>query len=104
MDDAHLYRGIRYVENNPVRAKITKQPWQYEWSSCPDHTGERENPLIKISNYKTVKKEGWKEYLKEDDPDGVNEIRLKTQRGLVAGTDKFIKKFQNLWKMRIYEL
>ena len=25
LDDAHLYRAIRYVENNPVRAKIVKQ-------------------------------------------------------------------------------
>ncbi|MFH1901737.1 MAG: hypothetical protein ABIK26_05760 [Candidatus Omnitrophota bacterium] len=33
----------------------------------------------------------WRDYLKENDRDIVDEIRLKTNRGLAVGTDKFVK-------------
>ena len=92
LDDAHLYRAIRYVENNPVRAKIVKKAWEYKWSSAPDHTGEREKPLIML---KTTQDRGdWKEYLQEDDSQLAEEVRIKTNRGLVVGTDEFVKKIE----------
>jgi hypothetical protein len=40
-------------------------------------------------------KKEWMEYLSESDDDMVNEIRLKTQRGLAVGTDRFIRKIEN---------
>jgi len=92
LDDAHLYRAIRYVENNPVRAKIVKKAWEYKWSSAPDHTREREKPLIRL---KTTQDRGdWREYLQEDDSQLVEEVRRKTNRGLVIGTDEFVKKLE----------
>ena len=41
LDDVHLYRAIRYVENNPIRAKIVKEAWRYKWSSAADHVGKK---------------------------------------------------------------
>ena len=55
LDDAHLYRAIRYVENNPVRAKMVKNAWDYEYSSAKDHTDMRNKPLIRIIAYKGMK-------------------------------------------------
>ena len=37
LDEAHLYRAIRYVENNPARDKITNKAWDCEYSSAKDH-------------------------------------------------------------------
>ena len=91
LDDIHLYRAIRYIENNPIRAKIVKNAWEYKWSSASDHAGSRERGPIKLVNYKAIKLKDWRDYLKEDDPDMVDEMRLKTNRGLVVGTDRFIK-------------
>ncbi len=91
LDEAHLYRAIRYVENNPVRAKITQDAWKYKWSSASDHAGDRDKGPIKLTSYKTVKLTEWRSYLRENDPDIIDEIRLKTNRGLVVGTDKFVK-------------
>jgi len=99
LDDSHLYRAIRYVENNPVRAKIVKQPWDYEYSSAKDHLQQRIKPLIKLNlKYQPIVFNEWKEYLKEDDPDIYNEIRLKTSRGLVVGTQNFIKTLEKRLK------
>ncbi|MDD3365251.1 MAG: transposase [Syntrophomonas sp.] len=33
-DDAYLLTVIRYIHNNPVKAKIVNNPEQYQWSSC----------------------------------------------------------------------
>ena len=33
----------------------------------------------------------WRDYLKENDPEMIDEIRLKTNRRLMVGTDKFVK-------------
>ena len=41
MDDAHLYHGLRYVERNPVRARIVRVPWVYHWSSAGFRVGRR---------------------------------------------------------------
>ena len=95
LGDSHLYRAIRYIENNPVRVKIVKNAWEYEWSSAKDHAECRNNkPLIDLGKYKTVEKKEWKDYLREDDSEMAVDIRLKTKRGLVVGTDKFIKKLE----------
>lgn len=100
LDDAHLYRAIRYVEKNPIRAKIVKQPWDYEYSSARDHLQQREGePLIKLNlKYQPIPLNEWKEYLQEDDFDMCNEIRLKTTRGLVVGTQSFIKTLEKRLK------
>lgn len=92
LDESHLYRAIRYVENNPVKAKIVKEAWKYKWSSAADHSQEREKPVIKLKNLSGIK--DWKEYLKEEDTEMVKEIRLKTERGLVVGTEKFVKNLE----------
>ena len=39
LDEQHLWITLRYVELNPVRAGLVKQPEQYCWSSAAAHTG-----------------------------------------------------------------
>lgn len=95
LDDKHLYRAIRYVENNPLRAKIVKEAWGYEWSSAKDHVGERKERLITL---KDSSRGDWRDYLKEDDVDMTTEIRSKTNKCLAIGTNKFIEKLEETLK------
>lgn len=37
MDDAHLMAAIRYVENNPVKAKLVEDAGDWLWSSARAH-------------------------------------------------------------------
>ena len=37
MDDTYLLRALRYVENNPVRARIVKRAEDHPWSSARAH-------------------------------------------------------------------
>jgi len=95
LDEGHLYRAIRYVERNPVRAGMVNKAWEYRWSSARCHTGKDKEGIILLSKSFDMGKKEWMEYLSESDDDMVNEIRLKTQRGLAVGTDRFIRKIEN---------
>lgn len=39
MDEAHLHVCLRYVELNPVRARLVERPEQWPWSSARSHLG-----------------------------------------------------------------
>ena len=42
MDERHLLRAARYVERNPVRARLCRAPWRWRWSSAAAH--EKKGP------------------------------------------------------------
>jgi len=94
LDETHLYRAIRYVESNPVRAKMVKNAWDYKWSSAPLHAGTEKAPIITLKKILDMNPSQWKEYLNEADMEMVEEIRLKTKRGLVIGAEAFIKRLE----------
>jgi putative transposase len=89
LDERHLIAAARYVEMNPVRAKIIKLPWEYPWSSAAYHAGLQESdPLVKDKTLRGLVKE-WQEYLfngegKEE------ELRLATRTGRPAGDERFV--------------
>ncbi len=39
MDDPYMWATVRYIERNPVRARIVKRAEDYEWSSAAAHCG-----------------------------------------------------------------
>lgn len=41
MDDAHLMAAVRYVENNPVAAKMAARAESWRWSSARSHIAGR---------------------------------------------------------------
>lgn len=94
LDDVHLYRAIRDVEQNPVRAKIVELAWQYDWSSAKEHVGIVKE-IIPLSQAFDRDGESWKRYLRGADEEMSCEMRLKTQRGLAIGTEQFIQKAES---------
>lgn len=44
--DAYLLRAMRYIELNPVRARMVATPEDYPWSSVHGHLGLRPDPLL----------------------------------------------------------
>ncbi|WP_237716140.1 transposase, partial [Xanthomonas phaseoli] len=39
-------RCYRYIELNPVRARLTDNPAAYRWSSCPANLGQRRHSAL----------------------------------------------------------
>ena len=45
-EDAYFLACCRYIEANPVRAKLAKHPRDYPWSSYPAHAAGVEDKLV----------------------------------------------------------
>jgi putative transposase len=49
MDEAYVLSAARYVELNPVRAKLAPSPEQYPWSSAKAHLNGQDDQLVKVA-------------------------------------------------------
>jgi len=92
LDDEHLCAAIRYVERNPVRARIVRKAEHYAWSSAAAHCGLRSDPLLSpLPAAVPVRTEDWSRWLAEkDDEKMLATIRLRTRTGRPAGNKRFI--------------
>ena len=48
MDDDHLLAAARYVELNPVRARLAERPQDWPWSSARAHLTGRDDALVSV--------------------------------------------------------
>jgi putative transposase len=48
MDQHHLLAGARYVELNPVRARLVARPPDWRWSSAAAHLAGRDDGLVQV--------------------------------------------------------
>jgi putative transposase len=63
MDEPHFLLCLRYVENNPVRAKLVKQPQQRPWSSASAHIKAKNDILVNVSPALSIVQDDWKRFL-----------------------------------------
>jgi len=49
MDEQHLLAAARYVEMNPVGAKLVDNPEDYRWSSVHAHLSGKDDELTKVA-------------------------------------------------------
>jgi len=107
MDDAHLIAAVRYVENNPVAARMVERAEDWRWSSARSHIAGRRvagDPLTDVaalrahvSNWRAMLRYGAE--LGEAGAEGVRiarmvEARLRTGRPL--GTDAWLARQEAL--------
>lgn len=100
--DHHIEQAIRYVERNPVRAKIVNQPWEYVWSSAKAHMGKtyRLIELADINEY--IKVNSWKDFLiPTERSEELKFIRDATQQGKFLGPAKRIPLFEEKFKRKL---
>lgn len=70
LDEDYFWAAIRYVERNPVRAKMVRQAESYPWSSARGHCGIREDSLLTQKVYWRRQMESigdWSAWLAEGD-------------------------------------
>ena len=78
VDEKYLYAAVRYVERNPVRARIVQMAEDYQWSSARMHVEKRLNSLLS-SFYLLDEIENWSWYLKDEDRE--EDLRLFRRHG-----------------------
>jgi len=59
MDEPHFMYALRYLEQNPVRAGLEKQEWDYPWSSAKAHIGGTDlSGLLDLAWWKSIQNPG----------------------------------------------
>jgi len=41
LDERDFWLAMKYIELNPIRAKLCRRPWRYEWSSAAAHIDKK---------------------------------------------------------------
>ena len=94
MDERHLLAAARYVELNPIRARLTSKAERYPWSSASAHIDGIDDRLVKVSPLKEMVAD-WKSFLLEDvSVKEVNRFRHHERTGRPLGDDGFVTKIE----------
>ena len=92
LDEAHRWAAVRYVELNPVRARMVGRAEEYPWSSARAHCGLGNDPLLDAGWPPPKTIEDWKAWLLDDnDVTLERSIREHTFTGRPCGDDAFVR-------------
>ncbi len=100
LDEAYLWAAIRYVERNPVRARMVRKSERYPWSSAAAHCQLREDALLSQKaawQRELTQITDWSAWLAEgDETEQISILRRNADKGLPCGSDRFIRKLEKL--------
>lgn len=117
LDGEHELAAVRYVERNPVRARLVRLAWRYPWSSAAVRCGgstpqPRSSPSsrkkygdrISVTPEELLEPDIWRERYRPqqwrrilqqpDDEALVKRLRRNTFNGRPLGSDRFIAKLE----------
>ena len=107
--EAYLLACVRYVELNPIKAKMVAVLKDYPWSSYPERTGAKERELLDLdSSYRSLghtdksRLAHYLDYLDEfADSEEINMIRDGLQRNQLTGNHRFVDEIENRIGIRV---
>jgi putative transposase len=91
MDERRLWVAVRYVELNPVRAGLVRNPTDFPWSSARAHSGKTKDRLLAAERPFPGAVDDWNAWLLEgvEDPQ-FEAIRQNTSTGRPSGSADFV--------------
>ena len=90
MDDAHLLSAARYIELNPVRARLVEKPEAYRWSSARAHLAGKDDLLAKVRPLLEFV-DDWASFLSQDLSESeMDMLRNHERTGRPLGEKEFI--------------
>lgn len=97
MDNEYLWRALRYVERNPVRAGMVERAEDYPWSSAVAHCGLRKDPLLDPAFPPQGAIPDWADWLASpEDEEHVQLIRARTNTNRPCGSASFVRRAEAL--------
>jgi len=94
MDERYLLRAARYVELNPVRAKLCRAPWRWRWSSAAAHVAGRDDGLVRVRPLLERVKD-WREFLTEAlEAQEIELLRRHERTGRPLGASAFLDRIE----------
>ncbi|MDD8027660.1 MAG: transposase [Acidobacteriota bacterium] len=96
LDEDYLYNAVRYIETNPVRAKLVLSARDWDWSSARSHIDKIPNPIIQASPLDD-KIQNWKEYLESSLSNKIaREFLSHAKSGFPLGNEAFLHRLEEL--------
>jgi putative transposase len=94
MDEPYLLACARYVELNPVRAKLARQARDWRWSSARAHLDGRDDGLAKVRPLLELAPD-WSDFLRLGlSADHHAAIRAGERTGRPLGTARFVARLE----------
>lgn len=95
MDDEYLLATVRYVERNPLVARLCSHPCDWKWSSALAHMIGKDDRLVRVRPM-LERVDDWSSYL-SDVRDGDHDvIEWHTRTGRPLGGRDFVKRLENI--------
>ena len=107
LDQQHFWRALRYVETNPVRAKLHRVAWAFPFSSASAHVEDKDGSgLLNLDEWRKLSAGlNWKTILREaNDESELKHIRLHTHRGRPLGSVNFLSRMERRLGRRLRPL
>jgi len=102
MDNRHLYLAVKYIENNPVRAKRVQNPEDWKWSSARTHLKGEKSIITLTDANKLMNICDWEAYLNEQENSTEMEMmRNHTFSGKPLGNPSFIESLYKTFGDRV---
>lgn len=95
VDENYLIVVARYIEMNPVRARLTRVPQSWRWSSAKAHLTGIDDELVRTAPLLALV-EDWKSFLQEGTREEMAKIRKHERTGRPLGDESFIEKLEVL--------
>jgi putative transposase len=96
MDEPYLLAAARYVELNPVRAKLVEQAHQWPWSSAQAHLKGSDDRLVKVRPLLAMIGD-WKAFLKSAiAEEELRDLREHGRTGRPLGSSSFLDRLESL--------
>jgi putative transposase len=95
LDDEHLWAAVKYVELNPVRARLVDRAEDYPWSSARCHARYQPDELLAPARPFPGKVENWSDWLAtEPRQRHIKALRKNTSTGRPTGSDGFVTRLE----------
>jgi len=101
--EPYLWAVMRYIEQNPVRAKLVKRAEDYQWSSASAHVLDIKDDILSKEiwfNDREIK--SYREFLSKGAKEINATIRRATSTGRPLGSEGFIKKLEMILKRDLF--
>jgi putative transposase len=101
LDEAHLWAAVKYIETNPVRARLAGQAEEYAWSSARAHVlGEADALLSAGRPFPAPDVVGdWGDWLAQGlAEEAVERLRSRTRTGRPCGDASFVTRLETILK------
>jgi putative transposase len=107
--DTYLLACMRYIELNPVRAGMVKQPADYPWSSyAANASGKYDNIVTPHACYLAIaaseheRRYAYRELFRQSlEPEQVHDIRATVQTGTPLGNDRFKEEIEQILNCKV---